>query len=133
MTFLDSEKNKAIRWFRNFADLLESGEAELLPASLSREDYGEELRLSGIIRPTRKSPKKVMSSNKAISKEVKSVPTPVEPERVSSGEVYGGRMSPGQAQQCYDPEKRCYTCPKCKRFTTNSETGLKKHANRCKG
>ncbi len=63
MNFLESEKSKAIRWFRKVADLLESGQAELLPRTLSREDYGDELRLSGTIIPVKSPPKRV-SSNK---------------------------------------------------------------------
>ncbi len=124
MSFLESEKSKAIRWFRNFADLLESGQAELQPQTLSREDYGTELRLSGTIIPGKNPPKKV-SSTKPFK--VEQTVQEVQPQ------VPQGRMTPAQAQQCYRPEQRNFLCPKCNKFTTTSETGLKKHFNRCKG
>ena len=128
MNFLESEKSKAIRWFRNFADLLESGEAELLPP-VSREDYGNELRLSGTIIPSKKSAKlssKTLtdSSNPQTGKEI--VHQDVSNPR-------RGKMTPTQAQECYSIDNRSFTCPICKTFTTTSETGLKKHYNRCKG
>jgi len=118
MEFLESEKSKAIKWFRNFADLLESGRAELLPKTLSKEDYGDELRLCGTIIPSKKP---------TVVKTVKKPTLGDPPEKTP----IIGKMSPAMAQSCYSLETRKYTCPACKKFATTSETGLKKHYNRC--
>lgn len=129
MNFLETETSKAVRWFRNFATLLESGEAELAPSSLSREDYGKELRLCGTIVPSKmRRPPSPPNTNQPVA-EVKNSETKIEGTPLP---LPLGRMSPAQAQQCYSTETRMYTCPKCSKFTTKSETGLKKHYNRCK-
>lgn len=126
MNFNESEKSKAIRWFRSFADLLESGKADLVPASLYREDYGSELRLSGAIVPSKNPSKTVSPSKKTMSK------TPAKVDTEINNSAFKGRMTPAHAQSCYDQSKRKYVCPKCQKFETTSETGLKKHYNRCK-
>lgn len=129
MTFLESEKSKAIRWFRRVADLLESGQAELLPKTLSREDYGDELRLSGTIVPAKNQQK--VPSRKTYTE----ASNPSAPEQESKSNVtmsmFKAKMTPAHAQQCYRVETRDYLCPKCNKFITKSETGLKKHFNRC--
>ncbi len=127
MSFLESEKSKAIRWFRNFADLLESGKAELLPDNLTREDYGNELRLSGTIIPAKKP------SSFKVTKKSATIETKVPEETLGMPPSFVSKMTPSHAQQCYRKDERDYLCPKCNKFTTTSETGLKKHFNRCKG
>lgn len=118
MSFLESEKSKAIRWFRNIAELLESGRAELLPNSLLREDHGNQLSLSGTIIPS----KTTVNPGKTVVTEKKEQSVSTRPVK---------RMTPAHATQCYDLKIRSYTCPTCSHFKTNSETGLKKHYNRC--
>lgn len=121
MSFLDSEKAKAIRWFRNFADLLENGQADLASDSLSKEDYGSELRLSGTLIPTKRvGPRKEPRPER---KEEEGTPT----------KSMIPRITDMQASQAFDVETRLYTCPRCKKFQTKSATGLKKHHNRCQG
>ena len=118
MEVLGSHKEKVLRWANETIKLINGNQAEVDPKCLFLEDTGDELRVSYVLK----------IKHSLLDK--KSQPKP-EPVRPVTTVTFMGKMTPIQAKECYDITKRQYVCPACKTFTTSSETGIKKHFNKC--
>jgi hypothetical protein len=122
--FLGTPKDKVIRWAKLTTDLLSRSVAEVDSKTVFLEDSGDELRVSY----TLKIKDHTVLKEKSISK-----PSDEPPQIAKPKFELQSRMTPAMTQECYDQKQRAYICPRCKKFNTSSEAGIKKHYNRCGG